>query len=157
MSDEIVNVTSAQGPSILLCGDLILAGRPSDWINFNRSPYSDELDNFVVNSDLVFANLELPFSNFYKPMPTRPTHKVPMETADRLNRFHLDVVSLANNHILDWGREGLQVTFEKLNQSKYFLCGCWTFRRGGEGSIYDRKKIISPSGYWLMRICMEFP
>lgn len=83
----------------------------------------------LVASNLVVANLETPLtSKAHSPLEG---HKKfihwsdPVESPKVLKQYNIDVVSLANNHTLDFGTEALLETFDSLdnNKIKWFGAG----------------------------------
>ncbi len=80
-------------------------------------------------SDLVIANLETPLT-LKKNSPLEGRKKIilwsdPVESPKVLRDHNISVVSLANNHALDYGVEALAETFESLkkNRIKWFGAG----------------------------------
>lgn len=79
----------------------------------------------LMSVDMVVANLEGPItSNPSVSYGTRtvddPGHMrftFASSTAEVLKRFNIDVVSLGNNHILDFGKEGYRETTRLLNEA----------------------------------------
>jgi poly-gamma-glutamate synthesis protein (capsule biosynthesis protein) len=60
-------------------------------------------------ADLVFANLEAPFTH----TPVQPLYFADPASADAVREAGIDLVHLANNHILDQGAAGLATTLER--------------------------------------------
>src|SRR5688500_7859487 len=64
-------------------------------------------------ADLVVANLECPLTHVVTPIPkTGPCFSAPPEAIRAIQKAGLDVLCLANNHILDQGPQGVQSTIE---------------------------------------------
>ncbi len=68
----------------------------------------------LKEGDLVFANLECPISDRGAPVQKAYTFCAPAFAIDTLLHAGINVVSLANNHILDYGALALEDTFELL-------------------------------------------
>jgi len=108
---------------IIAVGDILLAKKVEERIK-NGNLISREILTLFKQTDLRIGNLELPFS--IKKMPKnkyKVTHPIKFKNASVLKELQFDVLTLANNHILDWGREGLETTINILNKQKIFYCG----------------------------------
>ncbi len=74
--------------------------------------------------DLLFGNLEGPYTDHPQPIPSAPAAVV--AEAHNLDVFApvgFDVLSLANNHILDAGHEAMLETKRRLNEQGVATCG----------------------------------
>lgn len=76
--------------------------------SINSIGFSSELLKKVTESDLVVANLECPATNNTVPITKcGPNLRAKPEDIDLLRNCGFDVLSLANNHVLDYGCQGL--------------------------------------------------
>ncbi|MFX0132864.1 MAG: CapA family protein [Candidatus Hodarchaeota archaeon] len=94
-------------------GDIFLGEEISKAIkhkNFEQ-PFAFVIDE-LNKSDLIFGNLESPLSNLGKPLKNKCCLYSPVETLNSLELAGFNIVSLANNHIFDYG----YVSFEKTIQ-----------------------------------------
>ncbi len=67
-------------------------------------------------ADVAFVNLEHPLSHAGRRLPGKPLiHRGPPEMVDGLLAAGLDAVTLANNHIFDYGEEAMFDTFDLLD------------------------------------------
>jgi len=67
-------------------------------------------------ADIAFVNLEHPLSHAGRRLPGKPLiHRGPPEMVEGLLEAGLDAVTLANNHIFDFGEEALFDTFDLLD------------------------------------------
>jgi poly-gamma-glutamate synthesis protein (capsule biosynthesis protein) len=118
----------------------------------------DEFREFYFGADIVFANLETPL-NLAKPASWVP--EVMLNdmyfNGDRelwdiftdRGRGRYDVLSIANNHMLDQGYDGLEATANFLHQEKVAFAG-WN-KRGifqAEKQIVERKGIRFGFSAW---------
>lgn len=74
--------------------------------------------NYLKTADLTFGNLESPF---FDNCPTRTDGMVfcaDYKAIEGLKFSGFDVLNLANNHILNYGKDGLNQTLDLLNQNK---------------------------------------
>lgn len=91
---------------IVLVGDTVPAREPSE------GP-----DRPALSGDLVIANLESPLTDSARPAEKEMTIRLPTAAADSLRGWGIDVVSLATNHALDHGEEGLLSTMCALDEA----------------------------------------
>lgn len=90
---------------IAAVGDIAMLRKPS------AALYSEPWHN----SDLRLANLEAPLTDGGVPAAKLIRLKTPPQGAAWLKELRCDAVSLANNHILDWGAQGLESTLAALD------------------------------------------
>lgn len=132
---------SIQPIRLMALGDLFLGGdiqlvSPS---KIGTSWAHDKITNLLNKSDLVFCNLEASLTN--SEVPYRPNgHKIALRGlpahAFLLEQMKASIVSLANNHIMDYGIEGLRDTVELLRKSGISYVGA------GENEAEARKPVI---------------
>lgn len=105
--------------SITVTGDLCPIGRVEELCIANEYDhiYGDVLQ--VLNSsDLSITNLECPLTDELDPIPkVGPTLSARPQCINLLKLAQFDVVTLANNHIMDQGDTGLQSTIEKCEEA----------------------------------------
>jgi len=80
---------------------------------------SDELNK----ADLIFGNLESPISDKGTRMGSIYSFRAEPESVEGLKYAGFDIVSLANNHALDYGREALNQTMEILEKNEIDFIG----------------------------------
>lgn len=90
---------------IAAVGDIAMLRKPS------RALYLEPWQN----TDLRFANLEAPLTDGGIPAAKLIRMKAPTQSATWLREMRCDAVSLANNHIMDWGIPGLESTLASLD------------------------------------------
>lgn len=104
---------------VVLLGDFLPAGSAAPVIKERGLSYLfDGIRPILDTSDTAFLNLETPLSKRGTPREGKKyTFRAPRETADAMFREGVRVVSLANNHILDFGYEALEDTFSNLGEA----------------------------------------
>lgn len=96
--------------------------------------FGDIID-IIKSCDYAITNLEAPLTNQGKPIPkTGPNLRLPENTIDALVYAGFNMVTLANNHIMDYGFEGLISTIN--------LCVNNNIRVVGAGTNKDEAKTI---------------
>jgi poly-gamma-glutamate synthesis protein (capsule biosynthesis protein) len=84
----------------------------------NKGPEAPwaHVDPILDQADLVVANLECVISRLGEPWPTKLIHlRTPLAAADSLAVAGVDVVSVANNHALDFGAEAFTDALGRLD------------------------------------------
>lgn len=82
-----------------------------------RSPFNRAFE-LVHKADLFFANLEIQLGTHGHPQEKMYTYLSDPSVVKVLRGVDVDVVSLANNHMLDYGEEALLQTLRTLKTSK---------------------------------------
>ena len=77
----------------------------------------------LKQGDLVFANLECPISDRGKPVQKTYTFRAHTFAIDALTASGINLVSLANNHILDYGTGALEDTLTLLEEHDIAYAG----------------------------------
>jgi poly-gamma-glutamate capsule biosynthesis protein CapA/YwtB (metallophosphatase superfamily) len=113
--DAMPVVDSGSTVSIALVGDVFISRD-----NFGDDGPFDEPFREVVGlldaADVAFGNFEIPLSDRGYPADKFITIRTSADRARDVRRMGLDVVSLANNHIMDYGPEGLFDTMAALDR-----------------------------------------
>lgn len=84
-----------------------------------------EVKSAVKRDDLFLVNLECPFTSHGEKIPKNFNFKARPELVQSLIAGGVDAVSLANNHLMDYGLTGLLDTLATLDEAKipYFGAG----------------------------------
>lgn len=108
------------GTKVVITGDFCPINRNSDFIEENN--YTNIFGEFSAiskNADLSITNLECPLTLTNKKIEkTGPCIKSGPNAIEALKYAGFDLVTLANNHIMDFGSEGLKstlITCQKAN------------------------------------------
>ena len=99
---------------IAAVGDIALVGRYQD--NPSPAPF-EPVRHLFKQCGLVIANLECPLTDTGTSPPGKCTLRANPGWAAVLKDAGVDVVSLANNHIMDYGPEGLVNTIRALDDA----------------------------------------
>lgn len=125
---------------IALLGDIALFGTYSVNENGTILEKLDEISEYLACFDCVVGNLETPFSIKKKTYGAKSAYIcADIENIVILKKLHLNAVSLANNHMFDFGEEGLQCTLNTLDKA-----GVRHFGIDGEEYVFetDGNKIL---------------
>lgn len=103
---------------IFISGDFAPRLRVSEMIKMGE--YGKLFGNilpYIKNSDYAITNLELPLTDKTAPLvKTGPNLIAPSKTVDVLKFAGFDMVTLANNHMLDQGAQGIDATICALDK-----------------------------------------
>ncbi|GIU00531.1 PGA biosynthesis protein CapA [Sulfurovum sp. TSL6] len=104
--------------SLLVCGDMVLVNRAEEIAcNLNDDLIDNRIQEYFTSSDMVLANLEAPITEKGIPITKcGPNIAINPECINGIKRIGVNIVNLANNHIMDFGVHGLTSTFETLKK-----------------------------------------
>jgi len=81
--------------------------------------FDKKISQIIRESDFFIANLELPLTNnTQKRLKTGMNLKCDPKISNKLSQAGINVLSLANNHIFDYGEKGVQDTLNTLSNQK---------------------------------------
>lgn len=96
------------------------------------------VSDFLKDADITFGNLEGPVSDKGTNVGSEFSFHMDPEVADTLAAAGFDVVSLANNHIGDWGREAFEDTMRRLQRAGVaYAGGGWNSTETGNPAVFD--------------------
>ena len=85
---------------------------------------SEDIQNTLKSADIAILNHEFTYAKNDTPLQGKTyTFKSDPANVGLLDLFGVDLVSLANNHVWDYGRQGLLDTFETLEAAHIPYCG----------------------------------
>lgn len=123
--------------TILFAGDVLFANAFQAGYDGNgiAGVISDELLAEIQAADIFMVNNEFPFSERGEAMPDKQyTFRCSPSYVKALTEMGVDVVSLANNHVLDYGKAALSDTFSALDQEGILY--------GGAGETKERAEQV---------------
>lgn len=128
-SNQVKEETNSDEIVLTFAGDIYI----SDIINsqYNKKGIagilSPDLLQEIKQADIAMANQEFPFSSNGKPMKNKQyTFRVEPKLVNILKDMQLDIVTLANNHVLDFGNIALLDTFSTLDRNNIKYVGAGT-------------------------------
>ncbi len=103
--------------SILFVGDILLANEAERHIHKKGLEYPFwKIKQELLKYDFIFANMESPITKRGVPVTDKPyVFRVKPEDAVCLRDLKIDVVSIANNHLMDYNAEGMEDTINTLD------------------------------------------
>ena len=86
--------------------------------NADKDLFSNDIQKLCNEADMVILNLEKPLTDLITPLgKCPPDYAAPTKTINGIKLLHSKAVTLANNHIMDQQRQGLQSTMAVLEQN----------------------------------------
>jgi poly-gamma-glutamate synthesis protein (capsule biosynthesis protein) len=82
-----------------------------------------KLQDFTADADIFFTNLEAPFGTTGETFEKEYTFRVKPDLVNVLLAGKINLVSLANNHIMDFGISALRETMQVLEKHQIFYAG----------------------------------
>lgn len=94
---------------------------PAEKISAN---HFSELATLLATGDLLITNLEAPLTNSQIPIKkTGPSIKADPHSISLLKKAGVDIACLANNHIFDYGEQGIEDTIAFCSKNNINTCG----------------------------------
>ena len=110
---------------LALLGDIALFGVFSKTNNLNLEQKLKDISDYLSTFDYVVGNLETPFSSARRTFGAKSAYICANpDDVTILKILHIDAVTLANNHMFDYGKEGYELTKQLLNKSGIEWYGC---------------------------------
>jgi poly-gamma-glutamate synthesis protein (capsule biosynthesis protein) len=130
---------------ITLVGDIMLGGSADEFMQRHGHDYAFAgVAGELARADVLFGNLEGPLTDGGEPAPDKKYRfrTPPSKVAPALARAGFDVVSLANNHTLDYGATGLFDT-----ETALFDAGIRAVGAGRDLEAARRATIVERDGH----------
>ncbi len=151
-NDELHNAASLEAylhalneppPSLAVVGDIMLGGRArKPMVEFGLDYPLRAVRPMLQRAPIGLGNLEGPLAREARRQKRKFAYRVNPQTAQALAEAGINVVTLANNHLLDCGREGVLETLEALAQAGVTAIGA-----GLNQAAAHRAAILTAGGY----------
>ena len=134
--------------SLAFTGDILLEDPILAWMcdfytseTYRFKTYFDQIQP-LLNADLLIGNEEVPIAGrAYGITGIDFRFNAPEEVAPQLKELGFDVLTFANNHSYDRGKEGLDQTIEALNQAGIRITGAFRNQEDRSSLIVERNGI----------------
>ena len=104
--------------SLVAVGDIMLGGRSRKFINeFGAKYIFESVRPLFRRAPIGLANLEGPIAREAEKLDRNYTYRVSPRTTKAMLKAGINVVTLANNHLLDCGRDGVLETLQLLGEA----------------------------------------
>jgi len=141
----LASPTASRQVTLVAVGDVMLGRIIGDRVRGFGPPYPFELvADTLRQADVTFANLESPLTEGGEPEPKDFVFQGPPEAARGLAEAGIDIVSVANNHALDYGLWGLAETRAALESAGVAYVGV-----GDSEAVARSPRIIERNGLRL--------
>lgn len=132
---------------LVLGGDVMLGRNVGEWIRRRGPDYPlGKIHEVMAGADLVMVNLECAITastTLWSGSPKAFYFGAPVEAADALLMAGVDVVSLANNHVLDFDYEGLDDTLDVLKDAGIAYVGAGRNITEASSAVFFERNGIS--------------
>ena len=129
---------------IALLGDMAFLGAYSLTENSCLKENLTEISEYLSHFDYVVGNLETPFSQLKHTYGAKSAFIcADKENVEILKFIHVDAVTLANNHMFDYGQEGYELTKKTLNEAGV----CWFGSEGQDLFVEKAGGRVAFGGY----------
>jgi|BioPla2DNA2_1021312.scaffolds.fasta_scaffold11733_3 poly-gamma-glutamate synthesis protein (capsule biosynthesis protein) len=139
-----LRVAKTDSMTIFIVGDILLDRGVGEKIEAHGPDYPYlKVKNILPKADIVFGNLECPITSTGIPALKKPYYlfKAHPNNSDALSNSGFTVLNLANNHTMDYGREGIMNTIAFLEKS-----GIKTVGAGKDKNIAHKPLYMEVSG-----------
>lgn len=140
--------------SLIAVGDIMLDGRARRSVRENGLGYPFQaVRPLLRRAPVVLGNLEGPFARVARKLERPHSYRVNPKLAASLTDNGINVVTLANNHLLDCGREGVMQTLEALKGAGVAVIGGGINRQAAHapGILQSGAHRIGLLGYYWNR------
>ncbi|MBI2421595.1 MAG: CapA family protein [Candidatus Hydrogenedentes bacterium] len=133
-----------EGISLMLVGDIMLSRNVAKSVKENGRDFTypfAETAEILTQAEIAFGNLECPISGRGAAINNKKyLFNAPPESIEGITHSGFDLVSLANNHVLDYGPIALQDTVEILQKNAIGVLGVVT------RNAPQKPVILTPNG-----------
>jgi len=131
------------GVKIFVSGDFSPVRGVEDYLlkDYERKKVFGKLSDVILNSDISITNLECPLTLGNKSIDKiGPNLKSDPKIANVLKETGFNLITLANNHIFDYGQEGLMETIKSLKSQGLDFVGAGTTLEEAKKTYYKTVK-----------------
>jgi len=142
--------------SLLAVGDIMLDGRARRVLAARGTDYAFQaVLPLLRRASIVLGNLEGPFARFAPRQQRTHSYRVDPTLAHALQRAGINLVTLANNHLLDCGRAGVFETLHALDQAGVAAVGAGVDKRAAHRPVIRAAGglRVGVLGYYWNRRC----
>lgn len=148
---------SGERIKLTFVGDIINAGKVAAVVEQHGYGYPyTYVEELFREDDITIANLETPITSRGVPVTDKEfVYKSSPKMAPAMKAAGIDIVNLANNHILDQGEQGLLDTFSVLEKSEIDYVGAGKDIEEAYSPVIVQKKGISVAVFGFSRVIPE--
>lgn len=124
----------AEAVTITFVGDIMLDGGPGHLVTNQIDPFA-HVAPFLLESDITIGNLECAITRKGHAQDKTYTFKGPLDSLPFIKKY-FTAVSIANNHAVDWGKDGFADELTLLEESRIAWFG------GGRNERESRRALV---------------
>lgn len=129
--------------TLLAVGDIMLSRSVADRIREKGAAYPfEKVRDFLKTGDIVFGNLENPIIAGRRIKPLEMSFRVDPGLESELQKAGFTILSLANNHIPNFGSDGVLSTIKLLDTAGIFSVGAGKDAERAYAPVFFTKKDI---------------
>lgn len=133
---------NGQTVSIAFVGDVVFEDAAASSLTSDPNAVFGPITSVLSSADLTIANLETAVTNGGGARASKQfAFAAPPEAFDAIRASGIDIVSMANNHGMDYGREGLRQTLDAIKTKEFPVVGI-----GGNETDAYRPHIVEIKG-----------
>jgi len=134
--------------TLVLTGDIMLGRGVGNKIDEYNDPYFpfEEIGKYTKEGDITFGNLETTISNRGEPLEKKYVFRAKPRSLQGMKDAGFDIVTLANNHICDYGPEATLDTMDYVEQYGMDHVGLWYLNENAKNTRIQRPLIIERNG-----------
>lgn len=142
--------------NLIIAGDFCPIGRAELKLSEGESVLHADLEELWTGADYRIANLECPITSAAKGIPkSGPLIKSNPSIRNGLGKLKFNAVSLANNHIMDYGIEGFEQTCNLLEQEGIYYFGVRKENIEHKSFIAEKENIkVGIISYSIAEFCL---
>lgn len=144
--------------SVLAVGDIMLTGSSKKFLQtkgYGHAFRDKGLSKLIMSADVAFANLEYPVTSKGSRYEDKSyTFRGDPESLSAIKGAGFDVLSLANNHIMDYGEKGLRDTLRQCRRIGLACAGAGMDLPSASMPAVIKRKGVT---YGLLAYSMTFP
>jgi poly-gamma-glutamate capsule biosynthesis protein CapA/YwtB (metallophosphatase superfamily) len=134
--EEQLSTLGEPPPSVIAVGDIMLGGRARRAVSEFGPDYPfDGVSPLFRRAPIVLGNLEGPLAQKARKQPRNFSYRVDVSLASSLSRAGMNVVTLANNHLMDCGTSGVLETLDALSNANVLALGAGTNERAAHEPV----------------------
>ncbi len=141
---------------VIIAGDFCPVNRAEKLLSDGVSIMSAGLQEYWNSADFRIANLECPVTDHQKKITkSGPCLKASANIFPALNQFQFSALSLANNHIMDFGKTGFRDTLKMLESSGIEYFGVEVEAKPHAGTILEKDRLkLAVLSYSISEFCL---
>lgn len=120
-------------------------------VGHNFLPFYDDVAPLIAEADISFINQETPMCGDHRGFSNYPRFNTPQQMGKDLVTLGFDIISVANNHMIDQGASGLAEEIDFLDSLSVFHVGAYRNQ-----ADYDTIRVFQKDGLKIAVLSYTF-